>query len=278
MSLFFNYQTIMSCIFNLEVREEENDESSTLGPVTLTIRPSQGLPCFTSEYISTSRPSRISSLKSSSSRSSGNVSPSRSFTTSSLFIWLKWSGITTWLSTVWGGRIYLCSFFQTFLSGEEDPQAFFADYPKNFELVELLLHVLLDISHEGGEDGAEVCRQNTAGGGGDVGDVLRFHHGHYWQVTRAGIIIRVLFNPDLITLEGVSVWGIPRAWVFFLTTESKRWAGRGLVRSCLAWSENLRVLMISCMSATDGEMQDTMVTKQWGWRLSFNTLVRAESL
>ena len=41
---------------------------------------------------------------------------------------------------------------------------------------------------------------------------------------------RVLLNPDLIILEGVTVWmvwltcwgvgGIPRVWVFFLTTEA----------------------------------------------------------
>merc|ERR1719341_2590452 len=51
--------------------------------------------------------------------------------------------------------------------------------------------------------------------------------------------LRVLLNPDLIILEGVTVcmvwlacWGVggmPRAWVFFLATEalheSKRWAG-----------------------------------------------------
>ena len=106
------------------------------------------------------------------------------------------------------------------------------------------------------------------------------------------VMFKVLLYPDLTILEGVPVcmvlfpcWGvggIPRAWVLFLATEalqeSSKLAGRGLVRSCLAWFENLRVDTVSCMSRREGEMQATMVMMQWDIRLSFNTLVRAESL
>ena len=108
------------------------------------------------------------------------------------------------------------------------------------------------------------------------------------------VAFNVLLNPELVldNEEGVIVWivwliwrgvdGIPNTWALFLATdalqESSNGAGRGLIRSCLAWLENRSVFTVSLMSLFDDETQEIIVIKQWGSRHSFNTFVKAESL